>query len=75
VELVVKKEKSISPHSIVMKSPEAGMDFNLELSTEPKTAKFTPTKAGKYPFWCDKKFAFFPSHRKQGMEGTIEVVE
>ncbi len=74
VELTVKKEAG-KPHSLVIKAPDAGMDVNESLSTEPKVIRFTPTKTGKYPFYCDKKFLFFKSHRDSGMEGTIEVVE
>ncbi len=74
VELTVKKEAGI-PHSIVLRAPEAGIDFSEPLSTEPKIIKFTPTKAGKYAFECDKRFLFFKSHKNRGMEGVLEVVE
>lgn len=63
------------PHNIVMTSPEAGMAFDLPLATEPKTITFTPTKTGTYPFYCTKRFLFFPDHRAKGMEGVIEVME
>ena len=75
VTLVVKKESGIVPHNIVAKSPEAGIDFNEGMSSEPKSITFTPTKAGTYPFYCDKKLLFFESHREKGMEGVIEVIE
>jgi plastocyanin len=75
VELTVSKEPGMF-HDIVMKEPQAGMDFKVELDKdEPKVIRFTPTKAGKYPFYCDKKFLFFKSHRARGMEGVMEVVE
>jgi plastocyanin domain-containing protein len=74
VELTVKKESG-TPHSLVIKAPDAGMDVNESLSTEPKVIKFTPTKIGKYPFYCEKRLLFFKSHRDRGMEGTIEVAE
>lgn len=75
VEFIVKKMSGITPHSIVIESPEAGMNIRESISTDPKVIRFTPTKAGKYPFFCDKKLLFFPSHRQKGMEGIIEVVE
>lgn len=75
VEIQVRKEAGIVPHDIVMKSPDAGMDFKESLETEPKTIRFTPSRIGRYPFYCDKKLLFFESHRKKGMEGIIEVVE
>jgi plastocyanin domain-containing protein len=75
VELKVRKEPGLTPHDLVIKAPEAGMQVKVELSTEPKVVTFTPTKTGKFPFYCDKKFLFFESHREKGMEGTIEVRE
>ena len=78
VELKVKKAEDASgfiPHSIIVKAPEAGIDFKEGLSKEPKSVKFTPTKVGKYPLYCDKKSPFGKSHREKGMEGVIEVVE
>ena len=75
VEISIKKIGS-SPHSIVLKAPEAGIDFEMSLGAEPKVIKFTPTKVGKYPFWCTKKAPFSSkSHRDHGMEGILEVVE
>jgi plastocyanin len=75
VELSVRKEGGIAPHNIVMHSSEAGMQFEESLDKEPKTVKFTPTKTGRYPFSCTKRFLFFKSHEERGMKGTIEVVE
>jgi plastocyanin domain-containing protein len=75
VELKIRKEPGITPHDIIIKASEAGMDINEEISTEPKIIKFTPTKIGKFPFYCDKKFLFFKSHRERGMEGIIEVTQ
>jgi len=74
VELSVKKAGG-APHSIILKAPEAGIDFETSLAAEPKVIKFTPTKAGKYPFWCTKRAPFSKSHREHGMEGLLEVVE
>lgn len=75
VELTVKKAPGYIPHDIVMNAPEAGMSFKVDFNKEGSIVKFTPTKTGKFPFFCDKKLLFFESHRKKGMEGTIEVVE
>jgi plastocyanin domain-containing protein len=75
VELSVKKEGSIVPHNIVMKSPEAGMEFDESMGTEPKVIRFTPTKTGTYSFSCTKKLLFFRSHEARGMKGEIEVVK
>jgi plastocyanin domain-containing protein len=75
VEIKIKKEPTIVPHSFITKAPEAGMDIYESLGSEPKIIRFTPTKVGKYPFYCDKKFLFSKSHREKGMEGVIEVIE
>jgi plastocyanin domain-containing protein len=75
VELNVKKAGGAVPHSIALKAPEAGIDFSVSLRKEPKSIKFVPTKVGKYPFWCTKRFLFFKSHKDHGMTGMLEVVE
>ena len=75
VELKLKKESGIVPHNFVIKEPEAGMDFEVSLTTEPKVVKFTPTKSGRYPFYCSKKLLIFESHEEKGMKGVLEVVE
>jgi heme/copper-type cytochrome/quinol oxidase subunit 2 len=73
VELKLKKESGLVPHDITMKSPEAGMDFQVGLSTDPKVLSFIPKRTGTYPFYCSKKF-LGESHREKGMQGTIEVI-
>lgn len=73
VELIIKNESKVVPHNFVMESPEAGMEFSEPLSDGLKVVRFTPTRPGKYPFYCDKKLLFFKSHRDRGMEGVIEV--
>ncbi|WP_243372937.1 cupredoxin domain-containing protein [Geotalea sp. SG265] len=75
VELTVKKEPGAVPHSIVLRAPDTGIDFAVALATEPKTVRFTPTKVGKYQFFCDKKLPFLESHRDKGMRGLLEVIE
>jgi plastocyanin len=75
VELKVKKESGIVPHNIAMKAPEAGIDFDVSMSDEPKVVKFTPTRVGTYPFYCSKRLWPFESHRDKGMKGVLEVVE
>jgi plastocyanin domain-containing protein len=74
VELTIRREPSLVPHTIVMKSPEAGMDFRESIPVEPTVIKFTPTKLGKYSFYCDKS-GLFKNHRDLGMEGVLEVRE
>ena len=73
VELKIRKEPGVIPHDIVLKAPEAGIDFRQELKETPEISKFTPTKTVTYPFTCDKKLLFFESHKDKGMTGTLEV--
>jgi plastocyanin domain-containing protein len=73
VELKIRKEPGMIPHDIVLKAPEAGIDFRQELKETPEIIKFTPTKTGTYSFTCDKKLLFFESHQDKGMTGTLEV--
>jgi plastocyanin domain-containing protein len=75
VEFRVKKEAGMTPHNIILKAPEAGIDFSQDLGKETTVIPFTPTKPGKYPFYCDKKVLFFKSHKERGMEGILEVTE
>lgn len=73
VELKVRKEGGVAPHDIMLKAPEAGIDFAQELTTEPRYIRFTPTKAGRYEIECTKKLPFFPSHKERGMHGVLVV--
>lgn len=75
VEMKIKKDPGVTPHDIVIEAPEAGIVVKEELGTEPKVIRFTPTKEGRYPFYCTKKFLFFKSHKERGMEGIIEVTK
>ena len=73
VELVISREPGFASHSIVLPAPDAGIDFTTDLATDPQTIRFTPTKAGTYPFYCDK--GLLEKHRDKGMEGFLEVTE
>lgn len=73
VELNIKKEKGMTPHDINLKAPDAGIDFSESLGKDSKSIKFTPTKTGKYEFYCSKKLPFAKGHREKGMEGILEV--
>jgi plastocyanin domain-containing protein len=75
VELTYRKTPGITPHNIIINAPDAGISVNENMSKDPKTIMFTPTKTGKYEISCDKKLLFFKSHKERGMEGILEVVE
>jgi plastocyanin domain-containing protein len=73
VEVKFRKESGMIPHDVVMKAPEAGIDFKVDLKETPEIVKFTPTKIGTFTFDCTKKLLFFESHKEKGMTGTLEV--
>jgi plastocyanin len=75
VELSIKKAGGITPHNLVMKSPEANLDFTIDISNDQKKVSFMATKTGIYPFECSNKLLFFKSHKERGMHGVLEVVE
>jgi plastocyanin len=75
VELAIRKTGGMTPHNLVMKAPEASLDFAVALSNEPKKVSFMATKTGTYPFECTERFLFFKSHKDRGMHGVLEVVE
>ncbi len=75
VELSVRTEKGIIPHTIEIKEAALGLDVYELLGDEPTVIRFTPTKTGRYDYYCAKRLLFFKSHREKGMKGVLEVVE
>lgn len=75
VQLDVSLEPGMVPHTLVITAPEAGIAVDEKLGSEVKKIRFTPTAAGKYPFYCSNKLLFFESHRDKGMQGVLEVVQ
>jgi plastocyanin domain-containing protein len=75
VELDLRSVTSVIPHNFSIHHPDAGMDIDQKIPHgEDVKVTFTPTKTGRYEFYCNKR-GLFGSHRKKGMEGTIEVKE
>lgn len=72
VELRLSREAGLVPHSFILVAPEGGIDIRVELSTAVQTVRFTPTRAGRYQFFCSKSF-LGQSHRERGMSGVLEV--
>ena len=75
VELSIRKVGGFIPHNIIVKAPDAGIDFSVGMGKEFQPIRFTPTRTGKYSMYCDKRFLWFKTHQAKGMEGIIEVVE
>ncbi len=74
VELTASRESGITPHDLVIRAEDAGINVKEDLASDPKKIAFTATKPGKYPIYCSKKLPFMAGHREKGMEGILEVV-
>jgi plastocyanin len=74
VELTASRESGITPHDLVIRAEEAGINVKEDLAGDPKKIAFTATKPGKYPIYCSKKLPFMAGHREKGMEGILEVI-
>ena len=74
IELLLTSITTITPHNFLLKNEAAGLSIERDVgSGRTVTVQFTVTKPGIYPFYCDKKLLFFPSHQEKGMEGKLEV--
>ena len=74
VELMFHSKTWLVPHNFVMKDADAGLDIKQDIPAgKSAVVKFTPTRPGKFKFYCDKKLLFFKSHEEKGMKGIIEV--
>lgn len=74
VTLVLQNESFLVPHNFLLDDPDGQRIVEIDVpSGKQVTVEFTPAMAGIYPFYCDKKLLFFPSHRDQGMEGRMVV--
>lgn len=75
VELTVSVGKSLIPHTLVIRSPEAGISAGEKLSSDARDIRFTPIAVGKYHFYCRNELLLLKSHREKGIEGVLEVVQ
>jgi len=74
VTLKVTNKATLTPHDLVIKAPEAGIDVAVDLRAgKSGEATFTPTRTGSYEMLCDKKLLFFKSHKDKGMHGVLVV--
>ena len=74
VELTLTSNSSFAPHNLVIDDPASGLAIHQDGgSGTTSQLRFTPTRVGTFPFFCDKKAPFMASHRAKGMEGTLEV--
>ena len=74
MEFTLKNVAILAPHSFKLEAAEDGLDLYQKVDPgKTATLSFTPGKPGTYEFYCDQKLALFPSHRKKGMVGKLEV--
>lgn len=74
VSITLRNTALLVPHNLVLEDRRAGLRLRQEVAAG-KSARlvFTPGNKGNFTFYCDKKLLFLPSHREQGMAGTLEV--
>lgn len=74
LEVSVKVERGIVPHSFVLESHDGKRVAEVSLGEEPKILRFT-LPPGEYAYYCPKRLLGFKSHRERGMAGILEVRE
>ena len=83
-DIIVQADKPVSirlenhsfliPHNFVIDNPAMGFHHEIDISAgDAVNFQLLLTTPGTYTFYCDKQLFFFPSHREEGMEGSIEV--
>lgn len=70
VELTLTSVTTITPHNFIIKELSVEQDVSAGKTV---TIKFTPTQAGTFSIYCDKRLWPLPSHRDKGMDGKFEV--
>ena len=72
VELTIRNGAFFVPHDFSCEAKEAGIEVDQKVGMlhGSKIVRFTPTRAGEYPFHCD-----VDAHAKKGMMGALVVVE
>ena len=74
VELTLTSVTTFTPHNFIIKDSAGSLSVEQDVSAgKTVTIKFTPTQAGTFPIYCDKRLWPLPSHRDKGMEGKLEV--
>lgn len=74
VVLMLRNKDSLTPHNFTLQDAEAGLDIDTNVAAGSSVdIEFTPTAAGTYTFYCNKKLPFMKSHRDHGMQGTLSI--
>lgn len=73
-ELRLENQSFLTPHNFVIDHDVLDVQDDINVSAgESVMVRFLIRTPGTYTFYCDKRLLFFPSHRKEGMEGRLEV--
>jgi plastocyanin len=74
VSIRLENHSFLIPHNFVIENPVMGLHHEVDVSAgDSVNLQLLLTTPGHYTFYCDKQLLFFPSHRKEGMEGQLEV--
>ena len=74
ITLTLSNESFLVPHNFLLDDPNGARLVDADISSgDIRAVTLTLTEPGIYPFYCDKKLLFFPSHREEGMEGRLIV--
>jgi heme/copper-type cytochrome/quinol oxidase subunit 2 len=74
VELTLTSVTMMTPHNFILQDPAGGLSIEQDVGAgKTVVVKFTPTQAGIFPIYCNKRLWPMPSHRDKGMEGKLEV--
>src|SRR5512146_2857129 len=74
VELTLTSVTTIIPHNFIIKDPAGSLSVEQDVSAgKTVIVKFTPTRTGTFPIYCDKRLWPLPSHRDKRMVGRLAV--
>ncbi len=70
----LENESFWTPHNFVIGDPKMNMHHEINVSPgDTVNLQLLLVSPGRYTFYCNNQLLFFPSHRKEGMEGVLEV--
>jgi len=74
LEISVKVEPGIVPHSFVLEAADGKSLVEVKLGEQAQTLRLN-LAPGHYIFYCPKRLLGFKSHRERGMSGVLEARE
>jgi plastocyanin len=75
VQIQLTNKDAVVPHNFSLRDDTTELDIDVSVAAgETRLVEITPLVPGSYKYYCNKKLPFMKSHRKRGMEGTLNVV-